>query len=97
MRGAFAISHGYDMSVQPLSSKNEKKAPELHAVNPHICPYSHPEDVEVEIHQVDESALDEMWSFVQKKEQQRWLWPAMDHQQGIVLAFVCGTHEDDVF
>jgi insertion element IS1 protein InsB len=59
--------------------------------------YSHSEDVEVEIHKVDESEVDEMWSFVQKKEQQRWLWHAIDHQSGVVLAYVCGTREDDVF
>jgi len=53
--------------------------------------------VEVEIHQVDESELDEMRSFVKRKEQQRWLWHAIDHQKGIVLAYVCGTHEDEVF
>jgi insertion element IS1 protein InsB len=53
--------------------------------------------VEVEIHKVDESEVDEMWSFVKRKEQQRWLWHAIDHQKGIVLAYVCGTHEDDVF
>ena len=72
MRVAFEISHGSYMSVQRRSYKNYKKAPELHAVNPHLCPYSHPEDVDVEIHQVDESALDEMWSFVKRKEPQRW-------------------------
>jgi IS1 family transposase len=49
------------------------------------------------MHQVDESALDERWSFVQRTAPQRWLWPAMAQQQGIVLAYVCGTHEDDVF
>jgi insertion element IS1 protein InsB len=53
--------------------------------------------VEVESHQVDESEIDEMWSFVKSKEQQRWLWHAIDHQNGIVLAYVCGTHEDEVF
>ena len=37
-----------------------KKAPELHAVNPNIGTYRHPEDVEVAIHKVDESALDKM-------------------------------------
>jgi insertion element IS1 protein InsB len=37
-----------------------------------------------------------MWSLVQKK-QQRWLWRAIDHPSGVVLAYVCGTHEDDVF
>ena len=53
--------------------------------------------MEVEIHKVDESELDEMWSFVKRKEQQRWLWPAIDHQTGVVLAYVCGTREDDIF
>ena len=62
-----------------------------------MYPYSHPEDVAVEIHKVDESELDEMWSFVKSKEQQRWLWHAIDHEKGGVLAYVCGTHEDDVF
>jgi insertion element IS1 protein InsB len=38
-----------------------------------------------------------MWSFVQKKEQQRWLWHAIDHQSGAVLAYVLGTHADTVF
>src|SRR2546422_11675678 len=56
-----------------------------------MCPYSHPEDVEVEIHKVDESELDEMWSFVKRKEQQRWLWHAIDHQKGVVLAYVCAA------
>ena len=55
------------------------------------------EDVEVEIHQVDASAVDEMWSFVKKKAQQRWLWHAIDHRSGVVLAYGCGTHEADVF
>ena len=45
---------------------------------------------------VDESALDEMWSLVKRK-QQRWLWHVGDQQHGIVLAYKCGTHEDEVF
>lgn len=49
------------------------------------------------MHKVDESEVDEMWSFVGSKEQQRWLWHAIDHQRGVVLAYVCGTREDDVF
>ena len=58
---------------------------------------SHSEEVEVAIHQVDAAALDAMWSFVQKTEQQRWLWHAIDHRRGVVLASVCGTHEAAVF
>jgi len=44
-----------------------------------------------------ESELDEMWSFVQKKANQRWLWHAIDHGTGVVLAYVLGGHSDDVF
>ena len=38
--------------------------------------------------------MDEMWSFVQSKRQQRWLWHAIDHQTGDVLAYVLAPHED---
>ena len=38
-----------------------------------------------------------MWSFVQKKENQRWLWHAIDHGTGKVLAYVLGTRTDNVF
>jgi len=38
-----------------------------------------------------------MWSFVQSKQQQRWLWQAVDHVTGEVLAYVLNTHEDKAF
>ena len=38
-----------------------------------------------------------MWSFVGSKSQQRWLWHAIDHHTGQVLAYVFGTREDHVF
>jgi insertion element IS1 protein InsB len=41
--------------------------------------------------------IDEMWSFMEKKSQQRWLWHAIDHRTGIILADVLGTHQDRVF
>lgn len=44
-----------------------------------------------------ESELDEMWSHVGKKENPRWLWHAIDHQSGRVLAYVFGIHKDEVF
>jgi insertion element IS1 protein InsB len=56
-----------------------------------------PNEISVEIHQVEEAEIDEMWSFVGKKTQQRWLWHAIDHQTGVVLAYVLGTHQDEVF
>ena len=64
-----------------------------------------PEHLEVEICRAEElaqrrgltSELDEMWSFVGKKAQPRWLWHAIDHHSGAVLAFVFGRRQDEVF
>jgi insertion element IS1 protein InsB len=44
-----------------------------------------------------EAEVDEMWSFVQSKAQQRWLWWAINHDTGEVLAYVFGTHQDEAF
>ena len=38
-----------------------------------------------------------MWSFVQRKAHQRWLWPAIDHLSGVVLAYTFGNRADTVF
>ena len=44
-----------------------------------------------------EAEFDEMWSFVQSKQQPRWLWQAVDHATGEVLAYVLNTREDKAF
>ena len=46
------------------------------------------------IRKVKEAELDERWSFVGSKKQPRWLWEALDHQTGRVLAYVFGRRED---
>jgi insertion element IS1 protein InsB len=46
------------------------------------------------IRKVKEAELDEMWSFVGRKQQPRWLWEALDHQTGRVVAYVFGRRED---
>ncbi|MFN9207035.1 MAG: IS1 family transposase, partial [Pseudanabaena sp.] len=38
--------------------------------------------------------MDEMWSFVARKKQQRWLWHAIDHASGVVLAYVLAPHQE---
>jgi insertion element IS1 protein InsB len=38
--------------------------------------------------------VDERWSFVGHKKQPRWLWGALDHQTGRILAYVFGRRED---
>ena len=57
----------------------------------------HPDDVDVVIQRVDEAEVDEMWSCVEKKTEPRWLWHAIDHQTGKVLAYVFGRRQDQVF
>lgn len=77
----------------------------LKTVNEPLLQQIEPEQVQVEIVRVGfvaedgavESELDEMWSFVQKKANQRWLWWAIDHRSRKVLAYVFGNHSDAVF
>jgi insertion element IS1 protein InsB len=56
-----------------------------------------PSHVEVVLQRVDEAEVDEMWSFVGKKKEPRWLWHALDHRTGQVLAYVFGRRKDEVF
>ena len=76
---------------------HEKKEPVLQHVNRAVCHEIHPEEVAVEVHKGESAEVDEMWSFVGKKEHQRWLWHAIDYISGVVLAYICGTREDEVF
>jgi insertion element IS1 protein InsB len=41
--------------------------------------------------------LDEMWSYVGAKVRARWLWHALDHHSGRVLAYVIGARKDATF
>ena len=64
-----------------------------------------PAQVEVEILRAEEldqrrglsSELDEMWSYVRCKSHPRWLWHAIDHHTGKVLAYAFGRRQDAVF
>lgn len=38
-----------------------------------------------------------MWSFVKSKSNQRWLWLAIDHSNGVILAYTFGKRKDEVF
>ncbi len=44
-----------------------------------------------------EAEIDEQWSYVFKKSNQRWLWHAVDHATNTVLAYVFGKRKDEVF
>ena len=38
-----------------------------------------------------------MWSFVHDKSNQRWLWLAVNHDTGDILAYTFGRRKDEVF
>ena len=54
----------------------------------------YPDEVDVVIQRVEEAEVDEMWSYVGKKREPRWLWHAIDHRSGHVLAYVFGRRKD---
>jgi insertion element IS1 protein InsB len=74
-------------------------------VNHAVLASLNPAQVEVEICLAEElaqrrgltSELDEMWSYVARKSNPRWLWHAIDHRTGKVLAYVFGRRKDEVF
>ena len=65
-------------------------------MNQRVLNLLHPEEVTLVVRLADEAEVDEMWSFVGRKKEQRWLWHAMDHRSGKVLAYVFGRRKDEV-
>src|SRR5215813_8242817 len=97
MGAACAISAG------PAAQSNyghrgiKKKAPVLQQVTQAVVEGCCPEAITVEVRRVEGAEVGEMWSFVGSKAHQRWLWHAIDHLTGVVLAYVLGTRADAVF
>ena len=60
----------------------KKKAPAVKQVNEKLLHTLAPPHVDVILRQVEAAEMDEMWSFVGSKSQQRWLWHAIDHHTG---------------
>ena len=54
-------------------------------------------DTEVLLCRAVEAEGDERWSFVGRKGERRWLWQALDHCTGTVLAYVFGKRQDQAF
>ena len=99
--------YGTGVARQPSHGHQgtKKKAPDLQQVHRSVLHHLHPEQIAVDICCVEEltqqeepaSELDEMWSDVGKKAEPRWLWHAIEHQRGTVLAYVFGRRKDAVF
>jgi hypothetical protein len=66
------------------SLRIKKKAVELQAVNQERLSALAPQQTIVQLCQWEdlEAEADEMWSYVQRKTEQRWLWHAIEHRTG---------------
>jgi insertion element IS1 protein InsB len=78
-----------------------KKSLQLPAVNMAVLERLQPAQTIVRLCLAEDSNLeaevDEMWSFMQSKRQPRWLWWAIDHASGEVLAYVLADRKDKAF
>src|SRR5439155_3405127 len=87
------------LSVSSATGINvlKKKEPAVKQVHARLLHTLDPPQVNVILRQVEHAEMDEMWSFVGRKSQQRWLWHAIDHHTGQILAYVFGTRGDETF
>jgi insertion element IS1 protein InsB len=85
------------ISTDTVLSELKKKETMLASVNTALLRTLDPEQIVVDIEQAGEAEIDEMWSFVGNKGNPRWLWHAIDHHTGAVLAYVFGRRKDEVF
>jgi IS1 family transposase/transposase-like protein len=85
------------ISTATVRRELKQKEAVLESVNTALRRTLHPEQVAVDIAQAGEAEMDEMWSFVGNKGNPRWLWHAIDHHTGMVLAYVFGRRQDEVF
>ena len=85
------------ISTDTVLSELKKKEAALESVNTALLRTLNPNDIAVDFERAGEAEMDEMWSFVGKKGAQRWLWHAIDHATGAVLAYVFGRRTDEVF
>lgn len=87
------------LSISPCTVISTLRSVEssLESVNEKVLGALDCNNTKVLIVKVDDAEIDEMWSFVGKKSNQRWLWHAIDHQTGKILAYVFGRRKDEVF
>jgi IS1 family transposase/transposase-like protein len=109
--GVRDISRVLKVGAPTVIRELKKKKSQLKPINQKVLENLKPEQVEVEIQKVEEdeeqgeknseagveeSELDEMWSFVRSKKTPRWLWHGIDRKTGKVLAYAFGRRQDEV-
>jgi insertion element IS1 protein InsB len=85
------------ISTDTVLRELKKQEAALESVNTALLRTLNPDEMAVTIERAGEAEMDEMWSFVGKKGHPRWLWHAIDHHTGAVLAYVFGRRKDEVF
>ena len=75
----------------------KKKAAALESVHTAVLRPLNPDEVAWDLERAGEAEMDERWSFVGNQGNPRWLWHAIDHCTGKVLAYVFGRRTDEVF
>ena len=87
------------LNISPTTVIDKLKQQEnnLSLINTAYLESINSEQTEVILTKVEEAEGDEMWSFVGNKSQQHWLWHAIDHNSGKILAYVFGSRKDEVF
>ena len=91
--GTRAISRLLGISKNTVTAIIREFEPELWYVNHNYLNTKKAEKLDIDLVPVDELEMDEMWSFVQNKSQQCWLWWAIDHNTGEPIAFHFGTRK----
>jgi insertion element IS1 protein InsB len=87
------------LHICPNTVLRERKKQEsaLESVHTSLLSTLNPDEVAWDMERAGEAEMDELWSFVGNKGNPRWLWHAIDHHTGKVLAYVFGRRQDTVF
>ncbi len=100
MNGSGIRDTGRVLGISPTTVIEQlKKSPDLKVVNAARLSQLDLSRRTVELSQWvgSEAEADEMWSFDQLKQQQRWLWHAIDHETREIFAYVLSDHKDAAF
>src|SRR5215469_18796290 len=80
----------------PCCGNSRRKETTLEAVNTAVLRTLNPAEAAWDLERAGEAEaeMEEMWSFVRNKGNPRWLWHAIDHHTGKVLAYVFGRRKE---
>jgi insertion element IS1 protein InsB len=95
--GARDTARVLPISTDTVLNELKKKEVALASVTTALLRTMNPDDMAVHIERAGAAEMDDMWSVVGKNKAQRWLWHAIEHGTGAVVASVFGRRKDAVF